>query len=228
MTYRRLARDELPVDTVALARFLIGKVVVRETSKAFASGRIVETEAYVVGDAAGHAFRGATPRTRSLFREPGHAYVYLAYGVSWMLNVSSEPEGIGAGVLIRALEPLDGIEIMQQNRGTKIPQKLTRGPGRLAEALRIEGWADGLDLCEPGPLWIGHADREPGLIGESVRIGLSAHQDPERVLRFYEQGNRFVSGAEGRQYEDGGRAEEARPPLGVRSACGPGSQRCAG
>lgn len=196
MTYHRLTRDELPVDTIALARFLIGKVVVRETPKACTSGRIVETEAYVVGDAAGHAFRGATPRTRSLFRGPGHAYAYLNYGVSWMLNVSSEPEGVGAGVLIRALEPLEGIEIMQQNRGTKIPQKLTRGPGRLTEALRIEGWADGLDLCEPGPLWIGRTDRDPGAIGESVRIGLSAYQDPERVLRFYERGNRFVSGPE--------------------------------
>lgn len=196
MTYRRLMRDELPVDTIALARFLIGKVVVRETPKAFTSGRIVETEAYVVGDAAGHAFRGATPRTRSLFLGPGHAYVYLSYGVSWMLNVSSEPAGVGAGVLIRALEPIGGLEIMQQNRGTKILQKLTRGPGRLAEALRIEGWADGLDLCEDGPLWIGEVDRETGPIGQSVRIGLSAHQDPERLLRFFERDNRFVSGTE--------------------------------
>ena len=89
----------------------------------------------MIGDAAGHAYPGMTPRNRSLFLERGHAYVYLAYGVSWMLNVSSEAEGIGAGVLIRALEPLEGIAIMARNRGTERLHDLTRGPGRLAEAL---------------------------------------------------------------------------------------------
>jgi DNA-3-methyladenine glycosylase len=189
----RLTRAELPVDTAALARFLIGKVVVRQTPHSVISGRIVETEAYVVGDAAGHTFRGATPRTRSLFLEHGHAYVYLNYGVSWMLNVSSEAAGIGAGVLIRALEPLEGVEIMRRNRGTDALRRLTRGPGRLTEALRIEGWADGLDLCEAGPLWLAHGD-EPADIGQSVRIGLSQAQDPDRVLRFYLRDNPFVSG----------------------------------
>jgi hypothetical protein len=115
--YQRLARSELPIDTAALARFLIGKVVVRETADGVLSGVVVETEAYIVGDAAGHAYRGMTPRTRSLFLEPGHAYIYLAYGTSYMLNVSSEAAGIGAGVLIRALEPLEGVEAMQRNRG---------------------------------------------------------------------------------------------------------------
>ncbi|MGA8757801.1 MAG: DNA-3-methyladenine glycosylase [Stellaceae bacterium] len=107
-----LSRAELPIDTVSLARYLIGKILVREMAEGVASGRIVETEAYVVGDAAGHAYRGMTPRNRSLFLEPGHAYVYLAYGSAYMLNVSSELPGIGAGVLIRALEPRDGIPIM--------------------------------------------------------------------------------------------------------------------
>ena len=88
-----LARAELPVDTAALARFLIGKLLVRELPEGVASGRIVETEAYVIGDAAGHAYGGMTPRNRALFLERGHAYVYLAYGVSWMLNVSSETTG---------------------------------------------------------------------------------------------------------------------------------------
>src|SRR5205085_9110872 len=111
-----LARSELPIDTVALARYLVGKILVREVPEGTASGRIVETEAYVVGDAAGHAYRGMTPRNRSLFLEPGHAYVYLAYGVSWMLNVSSEGAGTGTGVLIRALEPVEGIAIMRRNR----------------------------------------------------------------------------------------------------------------
>src|SRR6185369_10076104 len=97
-------RAELPVDTVQLARFLIGKMVVRTLPEGVAGGRIVETEAYSIGDAAGHAYRGKTPRTRTLFLERGHAYVYLAYGTSFMLNVSSELPGVGAGVLIRAIE----------------------------------------------------------------------------------------------------------------------------
>src|SRR5215470_16817245 len=109
---RRLTRAQLPRETVALARFLIGKVVVRTVPEGTLAGRIVETEAYVQGDAACHAFNGMTPRNRSLFLRHGHAYVYLAYGVSWMLNVSSEAEGVGSGVLIRALEPMVGMGVM--------------------------------------------------------------------------------------------------------------------
>ena len=187
-----LARSALPTDTAALARALIGKLLVRELPEGVASGRIVETEAYVVGDAAGHAYRGMTPRTRSLFLERGHAYVYLAYGVSYMLNVSSEAPGTGAGVLIRALEPLEGISIMQRNRGVEGLRDLTRGPGRLAAALRIDRGLDGLDLCREGPLWLAHGDRAPGEIAESVRIGISKAAD--RLLRFYVRGNPFVSG----------------------------------
>jgi DNA-3-methyladenine glycosylase len=189
---RPLARPELPIDTESLARTLIGKVLVRELPEGVASGRIVETEAYVVGDAAGHAYRGMTPRNRSLFLERGRAYVYLAYGVSYMLNVSSEAPGIGAGVLIRALEPLEGLPVMRRNRGVERLRDLTRGPGRLAAALRIDRSLDGLDLCRQGPLWLGRDGHEPGEIGQSVRIGIS--RDADRVLRFYLRGSPFVSG----------------------------------
>jgi DNA-3-methyladenine glycosylase len=188
-----LARADLPVDTAALARFLIGKLVVRGLPEGTAAGRIVETEAYVIGDAAGHAYRGMTPRNRSLFLERGHAYVYLSYGISWMLNVSSETEGIGAGVLIRALEPLEGITIMQRNRGIERLRDLARGPGRLAQAFRIDRSLDGLDLCEEGPLWLTDNDKDRGEVGKSVRIGISKEAD--RVLRFYLRGSPFVSGA---------------------------------
>ena len=187
-----LARAELPVDTVSLARYLIGKVVVRELPEGVASGRIVETEAYVVGDAAGHAYRGMTRRNRSLFLEPGHAYIYLAYGSSNLLNVSSELPGIGAGVLIRALEPLEGIPIMRHNRGIEGLRDLVRGPGRLTAALRVDRRLDGLDLCREGPLWLRRSDREPGDIGQSMRIGLS--RDAHRLLRFYLRDSPFVSG----------------------------------
>jgi DNA-3-methyladenine glycosylase len=187
-----LARAKLPIDTAALARDLIGKHLVRELPEGVVGGRIVETEAYVLGDAASHAYRGMTPRNRSLFLERGHVYVYLAYGVSYMLNVSSEAAGIGAGVLIRALEPLEGVAIMQKNRGVERLRDLARGPGRLAAALRIDRSLDGLDLCQEGPLWLARGDDEPGKIGRSVRIGIS--QDANRPLRFYLRGSPFVSG----------------------------------
>ncbi len=193
-----LARSALPIDTAALARFLIGKLLMRELPEGVASGRIVETEAYIIGDAAGHAYRGMTPRNRSLFLERGHAYVYLAYGVSFMLNVSSEAPEIGAGVLIRALEPVEGLAVMRRNRGVE-PLRISRaGPGRLAQALRIDRSLDGLDLCQKGPLWLACDGHDPGEtggreIGESVRIGIS--RDAERVLRFYVRGSPFVSGA---------------------------------
>ncbi|SDA50673.1 DNA-3-methyladenine glycosylase [Mesorhizobium qingshengii] len=189
---RPLARSELPGDTTDLARTLIGKVVVRELPEGIVSGRIVETEAYVVGDAAGHGYRGMTPRNRSLFLERGHAYVYLAYGISYMLNVSSERAGIGTGVLIRALEPLEGIPIMRLNRGVERLRDLARGPGRLAAALRIDRSLDGLDLCRQGPLWLAGDDHQPGEIGQSIRIGIS--KDADRLLRFYVRESPFVSG----------------------------------
>jgi len=187
-----LSRAELPIETAELARYLIGKILVREMAEGVASGRIVETEAYVVGDAAGHAYRGMTPRNRSLFLERGHAYVYLAYGSAYMLNVSSEMAGIGAAVLIRALEPRDGIPIMQRNRHIERLNDLARGPGRLTGALQIDRRFDGLDLCREGPLWLGRDDYEPGEIGQSIRIGIA--REANRLLRFYLRGSPFVSG----------------------------------
>ena len=102
---RRLRRTELPVDTVELARYLIGKVAVHDTDDGRLSGRIVETEAYPVGDPAGQAFRGKTGRNASLFLGPGHAYVYFTYGSSFMLNVTSEAAGVGVGRPIGAPTP---------------------------------------------------------------------------------------------------------------------------
>lgn len=189
---RQLRRTELPVDTIEMARFLIGKTLVHENSGRRTSGRIVETEAYPPGDAAGHAFRGMTPGNRSLFLERGFAYVYFTYGSAFMMNVTSETPGVGAGVLIRALEPLVGIDLMQRRRGTTEMRDLARGPGRLATAMAIDRRLDGVDLCVGGALWLGTAVRREGGIGESVRIGLTRQMD--RLLRFYERGSPFVSG----------------------------------
>jgi DNA-3-methyladenine glycosylase len=187
-----LERASVPRDTVALARFLLGKIVVRRLESGIAMGRIVETEAYLVGDPACHAFRGMTPRNRSLFLEVGHAYVYLCYGTSYMLNVASEGSGTGAGVLLRALEPLSGIEHMRRARGRRLGD-LLRGPGRLAAALRIDRKHDGIDLFHRGSLWIGSDGAETGAIGESVRIGLTKGADAR--LRYFVAGSRFLSGA---------------------------------
>lgn len=190
---RRLLRLNLPVDTVELARYLIGKVIVHDTASGRLSGRIVETEAYPVGDAAGHAFRGRTPRNSTLFLERGHAYVYLAYGVSFLLNVTTERAGVGAGVLLRSIEPHDGFELMGSMRQRKQWLDIGRGPGRLTKALKVDLRDDGLDLCSPdSSLWLAATASKSGPIGKSVRIGLTHGAD--RLLRFYERGNEHVSG----------------------------------
>ena len=203
VSVRRLRRAELPSATIALARFLIGKIIVRELPSGRISGRIVETEAYPPRDPAAHHFRGRTPRNRSLFLRRGHAYVYFTYGNHFMLNVSSETPGIGGGVLIRALEPFEGIDQMERHRGTTQLLDLTRGPGRLASALQIDRRMDGVDLCAAGPLWLGVlapvANPERGekffapRLGISPRIGITSAA--RRLLRFYERGSQFVSGS---------------------------------
>lgn len=199
---RRLRRAELPSDTIALARFLVGKVVVREFAEGRVSGRIVETEAYPPGDPAGHHFRGPTPRIRSMYLAPGHAYVYFNYGAHFMLNVSGEAAGTAGGILIRAVEPLEGIERMKKHRNCDAMLDLTRGPGRLAAAFQIDRSLDGIDLCSKGKLWLGEivngkkssaaAGRAAAPIGKTVRIGITRAAD--HLLRFYELGNPFVSG----------------------------------
>ncbi|MGA8037551.1 MAG: DNA-3-methyladenine glycosylase [Candidatus Acidiferrales bacterium] len=189
----RLKRRDLPANTVHLARYLIGKTLVHEVRGVRLAGRIVETEAYLVGDAAAHSFRGQTERNRSLFRERGHAYVYFIYGNHFMLNIAGNRDGVGEGVLFRAAEPIEGIEAMRRHRAVERIEDLARGPGRLAEAFQIDRSLDGIDMLDgKSPLWLGAAVRRRDHVGESVRIGITKEAD--RVLRFYERGNPFVSG----------------------------------
>jgi DNA-3-methyladenine glycosylase len=187
-----LERSRVPRDTVALARHLLGKILVRRCGARTMTGRIVETEAYLQGDPACHAFRGKTARNSSLYLDVGHAYVYLCYGTSWMLNVSSASAGTGEGVLLRALEPLTGIERMRRGRGHVRLADIARGPGRLAAALGIDRRHDGIDLFRRGELWIGSDGSEAGPIGESVRIGLTKGADAR--LRYYLAGSGHLSG----------------------------------
>jgi DNA-3-methyladenine glycosylase len=185
-------RAALPMDTAALARFLIGKLVVRAFPDMLATARIVETEAYLTGDEASHGFRGPTSRNKVMFGPRGFAYVYLAYGVSFMLNVSSAETGVGEAVLIRAAEPVAGLETMRRCRGDVLTRDLLRGPGRLAKGLDIDRSLDGIDLCATGSLWLTSDGETPGDIDVSVRIGIT--KDAMRPLRFFLKGSKFVSG----------------------------------
>ena len=191
MTFARLAPAHLPVETEALAVALLGCVLVRESSEGVAAGKIVETEAYLPGDPACHAYRGKTARNATLFGPPHRAYVYQIYGTSFCFNLSSEPDGQGAGVLVRALEPLEGVGLMQARRATMRVRDLCRGPGRLCHALAIDRSFDGLDPLTHRQLWLAQTDARTR-VGRSRRIGVT--KAAHRRLRFYETGNPFVSG----------------------------------
>jgi len=174
---------------VEVARALLGKVLVHGST----SGVIVETEAYLgLTDRAAHSWRGITPRTRVMFGPPGHAYVYLIYGMYECLNVVAEPEGSPGCVLIRAIEPLEGIARMRRRRsGARGIENLANGPGKLTLALGITRRDNGADFTK-GPLTIHKpASAETLRIGVSPRIGIRHCAD--WPLRFFIEGNRFVS-----------------------------------
>ena len=171
-----------------VARDLIG-CVVRHGETA---GRIVETESYHMEEPACHAFAGVTERTRTLYGEPGHAYVYFSYGIHSLLNAVAEPEGVGAAVLIRALEPVDGIEVMRARRGLERPEELCSGPGKLTQALDIGLSLNGSSLVD-GPIEL--LTREPGARAPRVvtgeRVGIT--KAVELPWRFCDADSRHVS-----------------------------------
>jgi DNA-3-methyladenine glycosylase len=172
-----------------VARELIGCVV----EHAGLAGRIVETEAYHESEPACHAFVGLTPRTRPLFGEPGVAYVYRSYGIHALLNAVCEPAGVGAAVLIRALEPLVGIEEMRLRRGRVDELELCSGPGKLTQALGVELSENGTSLLD-GPIAIdreGSRRREQAPVVVGTRIGIT--KAVELHWRFCEAGNPHVS-----------------------------------
>jgi len=192
VSFTRVDPHALPIATEDLAQALVGHILVRESDDGVTAGRIIETEAYVPDDPASHAFMGPRPRTASMFRRPFHAYIYQIYGANFCFNVSSEAEGTGAGVLIRALEPIEGLRLMERRRGTLVVRDLCRGPGRLCAALGIDRLLDGVDLLADTRLWIAAPDRPRGRLGRSRRIGIT--RAASRSLRFYERGNPLVSG----------------------------------
>ena len=187
----RISRRALPADTVELARYLIGKRLVHVTAAGRIAGRIVETEAYPPGDPTGYARPGLTTSNAPLFGERGTAYVRMVYGACLTLNLAAEAAGVGAAVLIRALEPTDGIELMLKNRPNSRLVDLTRGPGRVCAALGLSREWSGADLTIHPSLWLEPMARQPAAIRVTTRIGLS--RDQRRRLRFVERGSPFVS-----------------------------------
>lgn len=184
--------------TLELARRLLGKQLVRRLDGARLSGRIVEVEAYIgEDDLACHARFGRTARNAVMYGPPGRAYVYFTYGMHWMLNVVAEREGSPAAVLIRAIEPLEGIEMMQRNRGLEKIQDLCRGPARLTQALGIDRALNSANLCASNSeLWIEDAPLVAEAdIAASPRIGLNNTPEPwlSKPWRFYIAGSPFVS-----------------------------------
>ncbi len=179
-------------DTVTVARDLLGCQLVHETPDGLASGRIVETEAYLTGDPAAHSFRGPTPRTQLMFGPPGYAYVYFIYGVHWCLNAVTRGAGVGEAVLIRALEPFEGLVLMRARRRTDKVTLLCSGPAKLAQALGIDAAQNGLPLFE-GSLHIDSFDTpiDPADIVTTTRIGIV--KAAEQPLRFYLRNNPHVS-----------------------------------
>lgn len=190
-----LGRGFYDDDVRRVAGRILGKLLVREIDGRICGGIIVEAEAYLAsGDPANHAYRGLTERNRSMFGPPGHAYVYRIHQ-QHCLNVVTEPEGIPSAVLIRAIQPVWGVEIMLANRGKGSIRGLTDGPGKVCQALKIDLRYDGWDLTLGKELWLAELPDEFGLpefdIAISERVGVTAAK--EMLLRFFIFGNQFVS-----------------------------------
>jgi len=179
---------------VQVARDLLGKCLVRRTSEGLTTGRIVEVEAYLPrDDPANHAYRGRTPRNASMFGPPGHAYVYAIHS-RYCLNVVAEREGVPGAVLIRAVEPVEGVERMHARRGGCAVRDLTRGPARLCEAFAIGRALDGWDLTVGRDLWVSDGNAPPlssGQIATTPRVGVTSACD--LPLRFFVATSPFVS-----------------------------------
>lgn len=195
---RVVSRQRLKRDVVSVARDLLGCVLRRRLDDQWVGGVIVETEAYLAtGDAASHSARGQTPGNRNMFAEAGTAYVYPIHA-KHCFNVSAEASGVGAAVLIRALEPVWGLDTMRRLRGVEEVDRLTSGPGMLCQAMSIDRSMDGCDLCvigEPSRQGLSlHAGVQKShfVVQSSPRIGISKAK--AKRLRFFVDGNRFVSG----------------------------------
>ena len=197
----RLVREFFTRDTLIVARDLLGTRLVRVLDGERLSGTIVECEAYIgQDDTACHASRGCTSRNEVMFGPPGYAYVYFTYGMHWMLNVVTEEDGFPAAVLLRAIQPVEGIRTMRTLRQAKgrprSDRELTSGPARLTQALAIDKTFNGVDLTSDGELWL-----EPGVFfskdgvkhGPRIGVNYAAEKDRLAPWRFWVRDNLYVS-----------------------------------
>ncbi|MFC1517617.1 DNA-3-methyladenine glycosylase [Candidatus Margulisiibacteriota bacterium] len=195
---KKLSHKFFSRNTIQVAKELLGKYLVLKTPKGKLIGKIVETEAYHEKDPASHSYRGMTPRNKPMFGKPGFAYVYFTYGMHYCFNVVTEPSGKAGAVLIRAVEPIKGIEQMKKNRTPRQARdknkmglkNLTNGPAKLAQAFGIDKKFNEADLAK-GKLNIFIDGKNDHKIAKTKRIGISVAE--HALLRFYIKGNKFVS-----------------------------------
>ena len=208
MRLKKLPRSFYLRPTITVARDLLGKYLVRAIGRKKLVGRIVEVEAYCEGDPASHSFRGMTERNKVMFGEGGHLYVYFTYGMHFCANVGTREEGIGEAVLIRAVEPIAGTEVMAKNRSKgMVPTgaspysalhtpHLTNGPAKVCQAFGIARKHNGVDLCS-NAIWIAASTLKPETsnsklsISSSPRIGIRTGR--ERKWWFYVKGSSWAS-----------------------------------
>ena len=191
----KLTENFYTQDTITVAKALLGTYLVHESKEGITVGRIVETEAYLWGDPACHAYRRKTKRNATMFGPAGNAYVYQIYGIHYCINVVTAPEGVGEAVLIRALEPINGIDLMQLRRGIEVWKNLCNGPGKLVQAMGISRSMDGISLLGED-IYILSADTLSDKNAKfdmitTTRIGIT--QGVELPYRFYISGNACVS-----------------------------------
>jgi len=178
-------------DPALVARNLLGKVLLRRTDSEVLTGKIVETEAYYgEEDPASRAFRGEKTYNKVMFGEPGRVFIYMVHS-HWLLNIVAHPEGEVGAILMRALEPLEGIRIMSKNRGVEDVRALTSGPGKLTRALAVTNELNGKDVTEDGPIVVVEGEEDDFEVGISHRIGVRV--DLPQELRFFIKGNKFLS-----------------------------------
>jgi DNA-3-methyladenine glycosylase len=183
-----LARPFFARPAATVARDLVGKLLVHHGTPLVA--RVVETEAYTQHDPASHAYGGRTARNSPLYGPPGHAYVYRSYGIHWCLNTASGVDGVAAGVLIRAAEPVAGIAVMSERRGGVAERDLLRGPARLTVAFAIDGSYSGTDVCDGAALGYGDDGDRPAVVA-GPRVGVSVAAD--WPWRFMARASPYVS-----------------------------------
>lgn len=187
---RKLNKKFFERPTLEIASRLLGCCLIHEAEEGTTVGRIVETEAYLWNDPASHSFIGKTPRNSVMFDEAGKAYVYFIYGNHYCVNLVTNKKGVAEAVLIRALEPICGIELMKKRRGLDDVRQLCNGPGKLTQAMKITNEQNGSDLVN-GKLRIEYCEKEKFNIVCTTRIGIV--KGAELPHRFFISGNRFVS-----------------------------------